>query len=172
MQPMIPREQLIQEYCRAHVAIDIMQRNAERELAFTTRTVEYLWCGLPVIYNNYAELSDYINTYDAGWTLDPRDDGSLRELIDEILTCPELVTEKGQNAQKLVREKFTWDKTIGPLDEFCRNPQKRIKGKPLLEPGSYSPFQKVQDLSHKIQFHLKNEGMIGLAKRGWNKLLG
>ena len=73
LQPMIPRDQLIQAYCRSHVAIDLMQRNAERELAFTTRTVEYLWCGLPVIYNNYAELSGYIADYQAGWTLDPAD---------------------------------------------------------------------------------------------------
>lgn len=172
MQPMIPREQLIQEYCRAHVAIDIMQRNAERELAFTTRTVEYLWCGLPVIYNNYAELSDYIKAYDAGWTLDPLDSESLREVINKILTSPDVITEKGRNAHKLVREKLTWDKTIEPLDEFCQNPVKRTKGKALLDSGSGSPFQKIEELSHKIQFHLEHEGVAGLAKRTWNKLLG
>ena len=171
IQPMIPREQLIQEYCHAHVAIDIMQRNAERELAFTTRTVEYLWCGLPVIYNNYAELSDYIKSYDAGWTLDPRDNESLRAVLDEILDNPDLAVKKGQNARKLVQEKLTWDKTIEPLDKFCRNPQKRIKGKALLESDSSRSFQKMQDFSHKLHFHLKNEGITGLAKRTWHKLL-
>jgi len=42
------------EYTGASVAWDVMARNPERELAFTSRTVEYLWC-LPVVYNNYAE---------------------------------------------------------------------------------------------------------------------
>jgi hypothetical protein len=54
---MVSHEQLIDHYRRSHVAFDLMQRNPEREMAFTTRTVEYLWCGLPVIYNHYGELA-------------------------------------------------------------------------------------------------------------------
>ncbi|MBD3306101.1 glycosyltransferase [candidate division KSB3 bacterium] len=132
MQPLIPRDQLIQEYCQAHVAIDLMQRNAERELAFTTRTVEYLWCGLPVIYNNYAELSSYISDYNAGWTLDPGDTLALRRVIEEIIEQPAAVAERSHNAQRLVRERLTWDRTIDPLDAFCRNPVKPQKAPPYL----------------------------------------
>ncbi|PIE29850.1 hypothetical protein CSA57_06045 [candidate division KSB3 bacterium] len=171
LRPMVPREQLIQVYCRSHVAVDLMQRNAERELAFTTRTVEYLWCGLPVIYNDYAELSGYIARYDAGWTLDPDNNSGLRDVIDEILGSPELVATKAQNAQTLVKECLTWEKTIAPLDEFCRNPQQRTKGKALLDAASATNFRKVQDIFHKIQFHVQHEGVLETAKQAWNKLL-
>src|SRR5690606_23877220 len=75
---MVSHDDLIDRYRRAHVAVDVMKRNPERELAFTTRTVEYLWCGLPVIYHDYAELSDYIREYEAGWTVDPEDPEALR----------------------------------------------------------------------------------------------
>ncbi len=119
---MVPREQLLKEYGKAHVAIDLMARNAERELAFTTRTVEYLWCGLPVIYNDYSELSRYISEYKAGWIVDPESEEEIAKVIDEILSSPEVVSEYSQNAQRLVRERLTWDKTIEPLDRFCRNP--------------------------------------------------
>ena len=121
-EPIISREELLKIYSRAHVAFDVMKRNPERELAFTTRTVEYLWCGLPVVYNNYAELAGYIRKYDAGWTVDPEDKGSIAAVIEEILADPALVSRKSANAHQLVRECFTWDKTIEPIDAFLRSP--------------------------------------------------
>lgn len=125
MPGMVSHQELIQRYCRSHVAIDLMARNPERELAFTTRTVEYLWCGLPVIYHDYAELSEYIRSHDAGWVVDPEDTKTLAGIIREILRHPEIVEEKSRNAQRLIREKLTWDKTMGALDHFIRHPAMR-----------------------------------------------
>lgn len=168
MQSMISREDLIREYCRSHVAIDIMQRNAERELAFTTRTVEYLWCGLPVIYNDYAELAEYIRMYNAGWTLDPRDKKALQNTLEQILRSPELIAERGQNAQKLVRERLTWDKTIEPLDAFCRAPVKRKKGAPLFSSDRQSISKQIEYFKRKFLFHLDNQGGKCLDGHGEN----
>ncbi|MBW4446674.1 MAG: glycosyltransferase [Spirirestis rafaelensis WJT71-NPBG6] len=128
----VPHNELIAKYTSAHVAIDLMKRNSERELAFTTRTVEYLWCGLPVIYNDYAELSDYIREYDAGWIVDPEDTEAIAAVINEIFDHPEIVAEKSQNAQRLVREKLNWEKTIDSIDQFVRHPSMRYR--PLLNP--------------------------------------
>jgi glycosyltransferase involved in cell wall biosynthesis len=127
MQPMISHDQLVEAYRQAHVAIDVMARNPERELAFTTRTVEYLWCGLPVIYNDYSELSRYIRDYQAGWVVDPDDRAAVRAAVTEVFEQPDRVRAYSQNAQRLVRERFTWDRTIGPLDAFCRNPTRRSR---------------------------------------------
>ena len=91
VQPMVAHANLIEAYRHAHVAIDLMTRNPERELAFTTRTVEYLWCGLPVIYNNYAELSPLIREYQAGWTIDPTDQAALQQAVAEVFEQPERV---------------------------------------------------------------------------------
>jgi glycosyltransferase involved in cell wall biosynthesis len=124
---LIPHSQLIEEYASAHVAIDVMAHNPERELAFTTRTVEYLWCGLPVIYHDYGELSSSIKEYQAGWVVDPTDEAMIREALDEIFSSVDVVQRFSRNAQKLVRERLTWDVTIAPLDRFCRNPLRRAK---------------------------------------------
>jgi hypothetical protein len=121
----VAHDQLVDAYTRAHVAIDLMKGNAERELAFTTRTAEYLWCGLPVIYNDYAELAEHIREYQAGWTVDPEDTESIREVIDSIFERPESVEERSRNAQRLVRDRLTWDHTIAPVDRFVRNPSMR-----------------------------------------------
>lgn len=132
--PTVPRDELIREYAGASVAWDVMARNPERELAFTSRTVEYLWCGLPVVYNNYAELADYIVEYDAGWVVDPADEAQIRETVREILRHPESARRKGENAQRLVRERLCWEHTVKPLADYCRQPYraKRLAERPLI----------------------------------------
>lgn len=118
----IAREDLMNRYLEVDIAVELMRYNLERELAFTTRTIEYLWCGLPVIYNNYAEISEHISAYDAGWTLDPDDPTQLKNTLEEVFSSPEICHRKSQNAQKLVMDRFTWDKTIVPLVDFLQHP--------------------------------------------------
>jgi glycosyltransferase involved in cell wall biosynthesis len=116
------RDKLIAHYQQATVAVDLMAYNYERELAFTTRTVEYMWCGLPVIYNNYAELSPLIREYEAGWVLDPEDRAGVEEVTRQILADPAEARRRGANAQQLVRDHLTWGKATQPLVTFLENP--------------------------------------------------
>ncbi|MCL4487661.1 MAG: glycosyltransferase family 4 protein [Chloroflexi bacterium] len=118
-----PHDELIGNYQRATAAIDLMAYNYERELAFTTRTVEYMWCGLPVIYNDYADLSPLIARYEAGWVLDPNDRQALEQAIGEIIDHPDLAHGRGNNAQRLVRENLTWDRAVQPLVSFLQAPE-------------------------------------------------
>lgn len=118
-------DSLVADYCRAGVALDVMERNAERELAFPTRTIIYLWCGLAVIHSDYTELAPLIERYDAGWVVAPDDTGRLRAIVQWILRQPDIVREKGRNARRLVAERFTWDKTIEPLAAWCHQPAVR-----------------------------------------------
>jgi len=57
----------------------------ERELAFTSRTVEYgvacLW------FITITQNCDYIERYDAGWIVDP-DEAQIRQVAREILNNP------------------------------------------------------------------------------------
>ncbi len=128
---MIPHEKLMTEYLGATVAVDVYQHNEERELAITTRTLEYMWCGLPVIYADYAELAGPIAEADAGWIVDPTDEKRITQVVESILADPAAARKKGENAQKLIASRYTWDKTIAPLDAFCREPIKKGKGRPI-----------------------------------------
>lgn len=128
----IGRDALIEIYRRADVAVELMRYNIERELAFTTRTIEYLWCGLPVIYNNYSEISDHIREYDAGWALDPDNQTEIDSAINEIFSRPDIVKQKSDNARNLVRDRFSWDKTIQPLVDFLNNPTRSAVASPAL----------------------------------------
>ncbi|MGB5931763.1 MAG: glycosyltransferase, partial [Anaerolineae bacterium] len=160
IKPMIPHDELIQEYSTAHVAIDLMKRNPERELAFTTRTVEYLWCGLPVIYNDYSELSSYVREYEAGWVVNPEDKEEIAKAIEGILKSPEIVRQRSENAQRLVRENFTWDRRISPLDAFCRSPFIRRR-------RSEAPMQRekpFRELMNEAITHYQRGGIQRLSK--------
>ncbi len=125
----VAHEAMIEQCLASHVAVDVYRRNAERELAITTRTLEYMWAGLPVIYADYAELSPIIAEAGAGWTVDPEDRRAIRAIVEEVLANPKVALDKGENARKLVAEKFTWEKTIGPLVEFCASPRLAGKGR-------------------------------------------
>ena len=126
----MPRDQLIEEYRRAWFAVELHQRNPERELAVTTRTIDFLWCGLPVLYNDYGELADLICQYDAGWTVDPADVQAIGRCVAEILRRPEQIIAKGVNAQQLVRERLTYPQAIAPLARFLESPYRRAKAPP------------------------------------------
>jgi glycosyltransferase involved in cell wall biosynthesis len=122
----VPRAQILTEYSRASCALDLMPKNLERELAFTTRTVEYLAYGVAPIYNNYAPLARPIRDYDAGWCLDPCDLDRYEVFLKDLLEShAKTVAQKSQNALKLSRTELAAEKTIRPLMEFCKEPSYR-----------------------------------------------
>lgn len=115
--PMLPYERFVEELQSNDVALDVMKWNLERELAMTIRSTTYLWSGLPVIYNDYADLGRLIRRYDAGWTVTPGAREQLSAVFDEIFSSPETVRRKSENASRLAREVFSWDRAVEPLLE-------------------------------------------------------
>ena len=130
----IAREELLKIYSKANVAVEVMKYNLERELAFTTRTVEYLWCGMPVLYNDFSEISEHIKEFDAGWAVNPESKQDIELALEEIFSDAKKVQQKSINAQKLVENRFTWDKTITPLLDFINNPSIKKELKPMKSP--------------------------------------
>ena len=125
---LVPHETMIDRYAGAHLAVDLYDDNSERELAYTTRTVEYLWCGLPVLYGDYGELSELIARYDAGWVVSPQDTDGIRAALQEAIGDRQELARRSENARRLVQEELTWDKTIDPLDRFITDPAVRERG--------------------------------------------
>ena len=166
-----PRDELIEHYRRSSVALDVMSRNNERELAFTTRTVEYLWCGLPVVYHDYGELSPMIGEYEAGWIVAPDDAAVLEKTFRSILHDPDEVRRRGQNAQRLARERLNWERAIDPLDAFCREPTRparRDSGPLLVDPRDARHLEAELDAMRST----KTFRMVEPLRRAYARLRG
>lgn len=120
--PMLPYEQFVESLSSADVALDLMKWNLERHLAITIRSTTYLWAGLPVIYNDYADIGRLIRSYDAGWCASPGDEDGLKQIFSEIFDNPERVRTKSQNASRLAKEVFAWDRAVKPLLDLLGQP--------------------------------------------------
>lgn len=132
-------DDLLARLRRCGAAVDLMPSNAERELAFPTRTVTFLWAGLPVLHNNYDELAEPIDRAKAGWTFDPGDMAGFTRVVSRLLSHHEDVRRRSENARELVRKHYTWDKTIEPLAAWCADPRPREGKDPVMVPVTVSP---------------------------------
>lgn len=162
-----PFFQLLSEMSIAGAALDLLPKNPERELAFTSRTMAYFWAEIPVIYNNYSEISKYIDKHDAGWTLDPENEQCFKSLINQILDNPEMLNDKRRNIGKLKGE-LSWDKTIEPLIPFCINPHFR-KNKTLKILSHEAKESRLKSLESELNY-VKNE-LFTLKGKTYIKLL-
>ncbi len=121
---LVSHENFHEHLLTASAAVELYLPNPERELASTTRTVEYLHHGLPVIYSEGMYYSDLIHRYDAGWVIDPADSEQLTAVLDEIFASPAICARKGANAQRLATECFDPVAATAALARFCANPVK------------------------------------------------
>ena len=78
-----------------------------------------------MLHNNYSELTEYIDAYEAGWTKDPSDFLGIKHQIIEYLNNPKSAELKSQSAQELVEETLNWNWTIGTLACWCKAPEFR-----------------------------------------------
>jgi hypothetical protein len=126
--PLLSYGDFVGELSSKDVAVDLMKWNLERQLAVTIRTTTYLWAGIPVIYNDYADLGSLISSYDAGWCIAPGDKDALHAVCNEIFEKPELLQQKSANASRLAEEIFSWDIAVQPLLNLLSTPTaKRLR---------------------------------------------
>lgn len=157
----LPYDELREAYRTADLALDLYERTLERELAFNTRTVDFLHAGLPPLYGDYAELSPLIRAYEAGFIVGPTDDAAIAAALDAALDDPAARAARGRNAQRLARERLAWDRTIAPLAAFCAAPTRRAPG--LLGPRALVP-DLVQQLA-ETQIELANTRIAAEDRR-------
>lgn len=159
----LPYDALRAAYREADLALDLYAHTLERELAFNTRTVDFLHAGLPPLYADYAELSPLIRDYDAGFVVPPDDDAAIAAALDAVFTDPAGLAARGRAAQRLAHERLAWDRTIAPLAAFCAAPTRR-------QPGSLSPRALVPELVQALsdtQIELANTRHAADARRDY-----
>jgi len=93
----------------------------ETRFSFRTRILDYLWAGLPIISTEGDHLSDLVKIKRLGLVTK---EGSAEELAEAILKLAgdsKFHQECVENTRSAAGD-FTWDKVIGPIIDFCRDP--------------------------------------------------
>lgn len=104
----VNREQLLKAFAGSSAAIDWMEPNPERKLAFSFRHAEYLGCGLPILTHPDSPLADVLG--DAGWA-----GNDIEGILDAVIDDATALRDRSRAARALARDQLSSDKALLPI---------------------------------------------------------
>lgn len=108
--------------CRAHVGLELAERNTEREFSHSFRLIEYLQCSLPVVVNTWLPVAALVREFNAGWLV--ASPGDLQALLERLEHDPREILEKAEGSRRLAREALNYERTAEPLLQWLARPEK------------------------------------------------
>lgn len=135
----------------------------ETVFSFRTRMLDYLWAGLPIVCTAGDSFGDLVRNEGLGVAVPEADVDALADALITTLYDADFAAA-ARAAVAGVRERFTWDRALQPLLEFCRNPrraadvgedQRRLARRPVPPPSAIG-----RDAARAVA--LVREGGLGL----------
>jgi len=77
--------------------------------------LEAMASGRPVIASNVGGLSELIVNGETGLLVEPGDEDSIGEAIEKLLEDKNLRLKLGNNARKIIEEKYSWDVVVDKI---------------------------------------------------------
>lgn len=105
----------------ADVGVSTHFTNIETAFSFRTRMLDYLWAGLPMISTDGDAFASLITDESLGVAVGQ---GSIDDLADALVRTlydAEFAMACRRNVAR-VAGRFTWDRALAPLVEFCADP--------------------------------------------------
>lgn len=119
-----PHKEIHNYYMEADIGVCTYPTHLETELAFRTRILDFLWSGVPTITTELDELSSTLMT-EAGCaiTVPPSNESVLADEIVRLLLDDKERNRISANGVRLIESRLTWERVIGPINDFCANPE-------------------------------------------------
>lgn len=105
----------------ADLGLSLHFDSLETHLANRSRTLEFIWAGLPVVTTGLETTSELISKEQLGIIVPVGDVDSVAEAIHAILASGERIQE---SSLRKVKETYRWEQALLPLIRFCENPKK------------------------------------------------
>lgn len=80
-----------------------------------TKIFEEMMAGLPVICTGFTRWKEFIEKYECGICVNPKDKQQISEAITELINDPAKAEIMGHNSRKAVEEVFNWGHEEGKL---------------------------------------------------------
>lgn len=101
------------------LALSLHHNTYETRLAFRSRTMGYVWAGLPVVASRGDATGDLIAAYGLGELVEPGDAGAVAGAILRLLDTRR---ETFASAFARARHDYAWERAAAPLIRFCEAP--------------------------------------------------
>lgn len=103
----LPHGEFLSFMSQSSCALDLFSKTFERKIALSTRTVEFLSRGIPVIHPKWSCLAEIIEKAGCGFVYNNKKD--VREMIRLISECPGKLKYASQNSSKAIYENFNFE---------------------------------------------------------------
>lgn len=118
----VPYEERANYLLEADLGISIHFDHLEGRFCYRTRTLDFIWTGLPFIATAGDTVSQLVDSHGLGRTVGFEDDEGLAAAILDLLDTPDLRVKLRPNFDRLAQE-MTWEKVTEPLAAFCSEPR-------------------------------------------------
>lgn len=118
----VPYEDRQNYLLEADVGVSTHFQHVETTFSFRTRILDYLWAGLPIVTTDGDSFGSLVGRESLGAAVPERDLVGLTAALERFLFDDASIQAARANVAR-VRQSFTWDKTLAPLVEFCRDPK-------------------------------------------------
>ncbi|MCH8161568.1 MAG: glycosyltransferase, partial [Chloroflexi bacterium] len=116
----VPYDEIGSYLVEADIGVCAGFDNTEARYAFRTRFVDLFWASLPTVCTEGDVLAERIAREPLGLAVRPNDPSAFAKAVLRLVDDKEFYEHcKGNMAA--VREDLSWDRTLEPLIEFCRN---------------------------------------------------
>ncbi|MGH2586828.1 MAG: hypothetical protein ACRDJE_18070 [Dehalococcoidia bacterium] len=118
----LPYEEVKHYLRHSYLGLSTYFNNAETHYAHRTRFLDLIWGELPIVCTRGDVLSELVEQRGLGVTVP--EGGvetvvcALRRLLDDAAFYDSCVANL-----RILKQELSWDQTLAPLVEFCRNPQ-------------------------------------------------
>ena len=102
------RSEVIKNMMQADIGLAYDHPVPRLKVAISTKLLEYMSVGLPVIAPNYPLWKDIIEGNDCGVVVEPVNSAALAKAIEYLLKNPELRRRMGENGRRAFLEKYNW----------------------------------------------------------------
>jgi len=110
-------------YLECDLGMATFPAGLETDLAFRTRILDWLWCGLPAVVTDGGWTGELLRAEGAGAVAEPGDPEALARLVGGLLDDPGRRQALARAGQGLVARRFRWETILEPLDRFCAAPR-------------------------------------------------
>ena len=95
-------------WTRARLGLAVLHPTRQYVHSVPTKLFEYMAIGLPLIASDFETWRSYVEPFECGILVDPRDVDQIVEAITWMISNPEASWEMGRRGRLAIEEKFNW----------------------------------------------------------------